>query len=288
MGRYPKRFDAKLLARYLKEGRGTGEGHLYNPWIHIYDLPSKGLSSIVPGWKTGGREHHLLSTLELSFFYLAEWSNKIVDIREQFPLLSRDQKRSPLEETLAIAAERNICHPQDRETEHPLVLTTDFLLTLEMDGKRVYHARTIKEVQDLANRRIIEKFEIERRYWLAHEVDWGMVTERDLPMTVVKNIDLLHQSYFLPQFVERERLIDIACVLTTMVQERPAFSLADVAKSCDLRIGVSRGESLAVAYYLMASRQWGIDIQKRIDPAMPLYLQSVSLHASVGGLSVGL
>jgi TnsA endonuclease N terminal/TnsA endonuclease C terminal len=280
MGRYAKRFDAKLLARYLKEGRGTGEGHLYNPWIHIYDLPSKGLSSIVPGWKTGGREHHLLSMLELSFFYLAEWSNKIIDIREQFPLLSRDHKCSPLEETLAIAAERKICHPQDRETEHPLALTTDFLLTLEMDGKRVYHARTIKGVQDLANRRVIEKFEIERRYWLAHEVDWGIVTERDLPMTVVKNIDLLHQSYFLPQFVERERLIDIACVLTTMVQERPAFSLADVAKSCDLRIGVSRGESLAVAYYLMASRQWGIDIQKRIDPAMPLYLQSVSLHAS--------
>jgi hypothetical protein len=279
MGYYPKRFDAKLLARYLKEGRGTGEGRLYNPWIHIYDLPSKGLSSIVPGWKTGGREHHLLSTLELSFFYLAEWSNKIVDIREQFPLLSRENIRAPLEETLAIAAERKISHPQDRETEHPLVLTTDFLLTLEMDGKRVYHARTIKGVQDLANRRVIEKFEIERRYWLAHEVNWGIVTERDLPMTVVKNIDLLHQSYFLPQFVEREKLIDIACVLTPMVQEKPAFSLADVAKSCDLRLGVSRGESLSVAYYLIASRQWHIDIQKRLDPSMPLHLLSVSLHA---------
>ncbi len=50
--RYPKRFDAKLLKRYLKEGRGTGEGALYNPWVQIYDLPSEGLSSIVPGWKT--------------------------------------------------------------------------------------------------------------------------------------------------------------------------------------------------------------------------------------------
>jgi hypothetical protein len=279
MGYYPKRFDAKLLARYLKEGRGTGEGCSYNPWIHIYDLPSKGLSSIVPGWKTGGREHHLLSTLELSFFYLAEWSNKIVDIREQFPLLSREKIHAPLEETLAIAAERNISHPQDRETEHPLVLTTDFLLTLEMDGKRVYHARTIKGVQDLANRRVIEKFEIERRYWLAHEVDWGIVTERDLPMTVVKNIDLLHQSYFLPQFVERERLIDIAQVLTPMVQEGSAISLADVAKACDLRLGVSRGQSLSVAYYLIASRQWRIDIQKRLDPAMPLHLREVALHA---------
>jgi hypothetical protein len=55
--RYPKRFDAKLLKRYLKEKRGEGEGASYNPWIHIYDLPSEGLSSIVPGWKTEGRDH---------------------------------------------------------------------------------------------------------------------------------------------------------------------------------------------------------------------------------------
>ncbi len=86
--RYPKRFDAKLLKRYLKEKRGEGEGASYNPWVQIYDLPSEGLSSIVPGWKTEGRDHHVLSTLELYFLYLGSWSRKVVDIREQFPLLS--------------------------------------------------------------------------------------------------------------------------------------------------------------------------------------------------------
>jgi hypothetical protein len=102
MVRYPRRFDAKLLARYLKEERGSGEGPAYNPWVQIYNFASEGLSSIVPGWKTEGRDHHLLSTLELHFFYLGEWSRKVIDIREQFPLLSFDKKRPPLEETLAI------------------------------------------------------------------------------------------------------------------------------------------------------------------------------------------
>src|SRR5258708_9382854 len=127
--RYPKQFNAKLLKRYLKEGRGTGEGASYIPWVQIYDLPSDGLSSIVPGWKTEGRDHHLLSNLELYLFYLSNWSRKVVDIREQFPLLS-DPKKSPLEETLAIAAERKIRHPQDNKTKHPIALTTTFLLPL--------------------------------------------------------------------------------------------------------------------------------------------------------------
>ncbi len=260
--RYPKRFDAKLLKRYLKEKRGEGEGASYNPWVQIYDLPSEGLSSIVPGWKTEGRDHHVLSTLELYFLYLGSWSRKVVDIREQFPLL----------------AERKIRHPRDDETDHPIVLTTDFLLTLEVDGKRIYHARTIKQVQDLARRRVIEKFEIERRYWQAHNVDWGIVTERDMPATIVKNIEILYQSYFLPQFVDHERLTDTAQELTSMMREEPAISLANVAKSCDHRLGVKRGSSLQVAYYLIATRQWRIDISQPLDAAKPLQISGVALQ----------
>jgi hypothetical protein len=277
VARYPKRFDARLLERYLKEERGMGEGALYNPWIRIYDLPSKGLSSIIPGWKTE-RDHHLLSNMEAYFLYLADWSRKVIDIREQFPLISFDRKLAPMEETLAIAAERKIRHPQDSETKHPLVLTTDFLLTLEVDGKHVYHARTIKKVQELAHRRVIEKFEIERRYWQAHEVDWGIVTERDMPATVVKNIDIIHQSYFLPQFVEHNKLIDTAQVLTEMVLEERSTSLAEVAKSCDHRLGVKRGSSLAVAYYLIATHQWRIDIRQPLDSAKPLHILDVVLQ----------
>jgi len=150
--RYPKRFDAKLLKRYLKEGRGSSEGASYIPGVQIYDLPSDGLASIVSGWETEGRDHHVLSTLEVYFSYSASWSRKVVDIREQFPLLS-NPKRPTLEETLAVAAEQKIRHPRNDETEHPIVLTTDFLPTLEIDGKRVYHTRPFKKVQDLAKRR---------------------------------------------------------------------------------------------------------------------------------------
>ncbi len=109
-------------------------------------------------------------------------------------------------------------------------------------------------------------------------MDWGIVTERDMPATIVKNIEILYQSYFLPQFVDHERLTDTAQELTSMMREEPAISLANVAKSCDHRLGVKRGSSLQVAYYLIATRQWRIDISQPLDAAKPLQISGVALQ----------
>ncbi len=46
-----------------------------------------------------------------------------MDIREQFPLL-------PIEETIIIAEELGIKHPTDPNTGEPVVMTTDFLVTV--------------------------------------------------------------------------------------------------------------------------------------------------------------
>ena len=49
--------------RYIKEGRGQGNGENYKPWITVSDFPSMGRSARSPGWKTN-RVHHFLSDHE--------------------------------------------------------------------------------------------------------------------------------------------------------------------------------------------------------------------------------
>ncbi|WP_390524458.1 TnsA endonuclease N-terminal domain-containing protein, partial [Staphylococcus pseudintermedius] len=61
-----------------------------------------------------------------------------VDIREQYPVL-------PLEEAL--------------------VMTPDFLLTIEKGKNSVELARTIKMKEELLKERDLEKFEVDRVYW---------------------------------------------------------------------------------------------------------------------------
>ena len=57
--------------RWIKEGRGSGRGSEYKPWLTVRDLPSKGRSHRIFGHKSQ-RTHHLLSDLELAVFLSLE------------------------------------------------------------------------------------------------------------------------------------------------------------------------------------------------------------------------
>ena len=179
-----KRTRTSKIDKWIKEGRGSGIGLEYKPWLNIQDVSSLGRSSRPKGIKTE-RQYEFLSDLERNYFYLAEYSDFVVDIREQFPLL-------PLEETIVIADELGIEHPTDPKNGEPIVMTTDFLLTLDK-GQGVFEvARTIKMKDELLKERVLEKFEIEREYWQRRNIDWAIVTDEDIPKTLARNISYVH------------------------------------------------------------------------------------------------
>ena len=80
MGRRSYKMTRAKRERWIREGRGRGEGIDYTPWLKVSDVPSIGRSSRIKGWKTG-RTHHLLSNHELKYFYHLEWSDTVIDIR---------------------------------------------------------------------------------------------------------------------------------------------------------------------------------------------------------------
>ena len=151
-----RRYAQVNIEKRLKEGVGQGHGNEYRPWVVVQSFSSLGYAHRPPGWKTG-REHPLMSNLELDFFLILEWSPHIVDIREQFPLL-------PIEETLAIAKALRIHHPVNVRTRLPTVLTSDFMITCYGEPRNVEQVRTIKPSSELGSPRTLEKLEIERCY----------------------------------------------------------------------------------------------------------------------------
>ncbi len=127
--------DEWIMSR-IKQGHGAGEGLDYKPWLTVRDFPSLGRVHRVWGCKTG-RIHHLFSDLELKVFLHFLWPKSIQDQREQFPLL-------PLEETIEIAKEMGVRHPTDPRTKHPIVMTTDMVLTVDHGLENTYHPYTVK------------------------------------------------------------------------------------------------------------------------------------------------
>lgn len=171
----------------LKEGRGTGMGIYYKPWIKIHEFGTNGRSHRLTGWKQQ-RAHQLLSDLELYYFLLMQWEDFVVDIREQYPLL-------PLEQTILISKDLGILH-QPKNSKEKVVLTTDFLLTVNIGKVTKSIARTIKPDSHLNKPRTVEKFMIEQEFWRLKGIDWGVVTDAEIPKTMAKNIYSIYNDYF--------------------------------------------------------------------------------------------
>ncbi|HZG59705.1 MAG TPA: TnsA endonuclease N-terminal domain-containing protein [Anoxybacillus sp.] len=68
------------------------------------------------------REYHFLSDLERYFFYILEWQDSVIDIREQYPILD-------VEKTVEIAELLGFAHPKDPKTKINIVMTVDFMIT---------------------------------------------------------------------------------------------------------------------------------------------------------------
>ena len=89
----------------FKKGRGTSGGgsggdggNGYKAWITTGELNSTGTAESVYDYKTG-RMVQCLSQGEKWFFHKLRFSDKVKDIKEQFPL-------TPLQETIDIAEEK--------------------------------------------------------------------------------------------------------------------------------------------------------------------------------------
>ena len=257
------RRTAKInIEKRVKAGFGQGHGRNYKPWLTAQSFSSIGYTIRVPGNKTG-REHHFFSNIELEFFHVLDWSSNVVDIREQLPLL-------PVEETLAYAAADGTRHPMDPKTKQPYVLTTDFLITFRNAPRDMEEARAVKPASALQSPRTLEKLQIELLYWNARNVNWGIVTEQDIPKNVSHNLRWLHPYVHSPQVASLPA--DQFDVVDRLLRESlgRGMTLAAAARTCDCKFGFESGVSLSLARHFIASRRWPVDISVKIDPGLPL------------------
>lgn len=181
-----------VMENRARQGRGRGDGCEYKPWLLVHDVASRGRSSRIA---SGGRVVHTLSDWETAAFRDFQWDPSVVDVKEQFPLV--------LEDTLRIAAEMKVRHPADGTPREPIVITTDFLVKRVKDGRAEQIAFAVKENAavelklDRSRRELVsirrtrQKLEIERRYWVARDVRWVLLTEDRLSKVRKTNIEFI-------------------------------------------------------------------------------------------------
>lgn len=218
----------------------------YEPWLKVHDVSSKGVSSIVLG-RTTGRNHHFLSLIELSAFLLLDWNEDVIDIKEQFAL-------DPIQSNL-LADETGIKHPAVRGKL--IVMTTDLLIKLRKQSRLI--AIQIKPSEQLDDPRVIEKLELERRYWARKKVTFLILTEKDIPKSVVENVQwlqpMLAESLTTSELEHKLQLyrhISTQCLVTMPIRM--------LSQQIDIAYDLPMGESLKDLRKLVAHRYISVDL----------------------------
>lgn len=257
------KWSEEKITQFQIEGRGKGVGASYKPWVRVSDFSSKGISRRVFSRKSG-RHHELLSNVEWHLFLLLEFSRDVVDIREQYPLL-RD-------ETLSIAAKLCIRHPAYPRTQVNAVMSTDFLVKFNRNGRESLEAFSCKSGLDLENPRVLEKLEIERSYFNALEVPHRLVIDSELPTNKVKNIAWIRGAQlddnawaeYPEAFVEHGRRLAYE-----LSHGSSKGTLAQFCTNLDERVGAQPGTGLLVARALLWDNTLRTDMNQPDLPATP-------------------
>jgi TnsA endonuclease N terminal/TnsA endonuclease C terminal len=269
MGRWRPLVTKESIRRRIGEGYGQGEGGDYKPWIVVQSFSSLGRVHRLKGWMSG-RIHHLLSDNERKVFLSYQWSRRVIDIREQYPLF-------PIEETWEIAKSLGVRHAADRCTRCPIPMTTDLLLTIHETNRYRFHPRSVKYLKDLSDQRTLEKLEIERRYWgtSPRNLRLKVVSGESISDAFVRNMLWFSPCYRLTDLFPLTELDvnRITYALTSVVTSQ-TLPIKTVAQECDRGLGLEFGTSLLVVRHLLAIRYWEVDAKVRIRTSEPLVLMN--------------
>lgn len=248
------------VQKLFKEGRGQGISSGYLPWIKTHDYSSIGRVTRIHGIKTG-RIHQLQSDNQYRAFLIFEYSD-VLDIRESYPLL----------DVMEVIDSENLRFDKfsDKETNEPYVITTNFLLTLkDPEGKERYVARTIKNTSELKRKITWEKLEIERRYWSQQGVDWKVITEKQLPRQLAKNIEWVRET-LLEGNEEGFDKEEMSIQLLKELYDNGDQPLKHVLHIFEKTESLKNGSALLLFRYLLAKKELRVDMNQVLDFSLPV------------------
>lgn len=188
--RTTKRFTASVIARFVREGRGTGTYEEYLPWHRVgRGDPASGGRSHLLMWRR--RQREFLSDVERVGHYFSTMAGGVLDSREQFPLSlhTAPHELSAFDATvdhaiqypgtLELATDVGIKHftlKNGDQVEHWRYSTDQLLLIGRLDGPKELLAVAYKPPLSTLGIRERKKLSLEREYWLRRNVSWLLVT----------------------------------------------------------------------------------------------------------------
>lgn len=274
-----------VIKQYIVDGRGTGHGVNYQPWLQISrrGVPSNGNLVFRP--LPVGRHGHFLSRNE---WHMAMWLLWLGadDLREQFPLWpfahphplhgrpELAQNRLPFSSgTLAIARRLGISHGYFCGTRIPYIGTTDLMLTTFRQGRCSAVAIALKP-KDMLSRsvempqRVRERLALEMAYSAELSIPWTLLSDGEISRPLREGLELAVRAVG-PQ-IEPKKQDEYGVALTELLEE--GLSVEDAIGKAQRIFKVDRASAVAAFHHGIWHRTIPIDIREPIVMSEPAKL----------------
>lgn len=222
--------------------------------LKVTTFSSKGRATRIYGYKTK-RIHHLQSDNQLRVFLLLEWNDLVKNIEENVEL-------KDLEIVIDNVEDLRLDKFSDKETGQLYQLHTNFLVTTKRDNVEEQVAISVKALSEIERRTVIEKMEIERRFWKNKSIPFYVVTEKEINKQLVDNIKWVRETLIDKSIKNKRELTE---QLYYFLQENKQEKLNYVLAEFDDSVGAKRGTALFIFRYLIGIKEIAVDMEKSID-----------------------
>jgi len=269
------------IQKLVKDGRGAGKLATYKPWIYSTDFASQGRVRSMYSHRFG-RPHELLSDGERNVFRMLEWSPRVTDVREQYPL--------PRSITRKAAADLGIKHPTYPGTHIDYILTVDFCVDEVRDGNDFQQMIDVKTEDDLQDPDKVARLEIARLSCFMLGINHNVLFSEDVPKQKVKNLMWIRDALLDPDQPDEPYTGYFEQHMARMAQNIHDFRFDgpanDYCTAYEQRNGMNSGDGLRVMRMLLWERTLTMD---RNNPSPErAHMSTFHLSARPGNLrSIG-
>jgi hypothetical protein len=138
-------------------------------------------------------------------------------------------------------------------------MSTDLLLDMMVEGKLTQIAISVKYRQELEDPRVIEKQELERRYWEGLGIQWYLFTENEVPHTLIQNIKWL-MPHIHSYDLDKSNQLTVFNTIHEAILTYPDDKIAMVMKALDERDREGGGTYLSYLRHLLAQNAFTWDM----------------------------
>lgn len=222
--------------------------------LKVTTFSSKGRATRIYSYKTN-KIHHLQSDNQLRLFLILEWSNSVKYIEENVEI-------KDLEAIIDNIENLRLDKFSDKETGQLYQLHTNFLVTIKRNFVEDQIAISVKSLSELERKTVIEKMEIERRYWKAKGVSFYVITEKEIDKRFVENIKWVREALIDKSIENKEELKE---KLYYFLQEYKEKRIIDVLNNFDEEEKIKSGTALFILRYLIALKEVEIKMKEKLD-----------------------